>query len=72
MKIYSVIFNSYTDHGNTSVSNSEGNYITISDPFLIAEDQIMEIHKYGKGINKLKYLGNLYNPDNSCGLEGTD
>jgi len=77
VKIYSVIFNTYTDYSENTISDGvceigedKKPFIYVGyQPFLITEDQIDQIRKYGKGIKELKFVGNLWDPERPFAID---
>ena len=59
IKIYELIFIRYTNSMRSQVKTQEGEYLEITNPFLIKECDIEAIKKYGGGIKELKYVGCL-------------
>lgn len=65
-KIYSVEFIEYTNWRCNTVSNPElesgkGKYINISkDGFLVREEHLEFIKRWGKGIKNIKLVGELF------------
>lgn len=74
MKIYSVTFIEYTNAVHDTVSNTQesisGKYIHVGrQSFLVTEDQLIKIQKYGGGISSCIFVGNLWDEDHPFAIE---
>lgn len=59
-RIYQIEFNQYINAMDKEVYCKESDeYMNTPFPFLIREDEIGEMHKWGQGIKTLKFMGYL-------------
>lgn len=60
VRLYKITFNSYTNCTNDTVSNDDGEYITIPKVgLIIREDEIEQYKSYGDGIKELSIVGEM-------------
>lgn len=64
MKIYAVTFLEYTNSMQIAVKDKSGNYLDVTNPFLVQESDITRIATFGNGIKELTYVGTLANLNN--------
>ena len=60
VKLYKITFNSYVNTRNDTVTNDDGEHITIPKVgLIIREDEIEQYKSYGDGIKELSIVGEM-------------